>query len=183
MAGEGGSARAEAPIGIDWASIFVGKRFREFSVERRPPTKTPMKWKQVDSSKSVWKMTDVKDTGLEGSKIRRNNNNERRKRKRGDFARPATETNESDWSTLPPLLLHHLFPSRSYYIHRFCLHPASVYARFWLTPNTYFIPLFRCLFSGQDNLINGFRLDGLAQRRRLSTHKQTRENSALVLIE
>jgi hypothetical protein len=81
------------------------KRFREFSVERRKPGD------EMDASrflKVVWKMTDVKDTGLKQVKKKKKKKKQQgeEEKKRKDFA---TETNESDWSTLPSLLLHHLF--------------------------------------------------------------------------
>jgi hypothetical protein len=94
------------------------KRFREFSVERRKPGD------EMDASrflKVVWKMTDVKDTGLKQVKKKKKKKKQQgeEEKKRKDFA---TETNESDWSTLPSLLLHHLFSLVRWFVRSCAIH-------------------------------------------------------------
>ncbi len=95
MAGEGGSAQAEAPIGIDWASILCwggkvspGRREKKGKKDsesfRLNGGSRAMKWMQVDSSKSSGRWQTWKTQVSSKSKRRRRRNNKEKKKKKSE---------------------------------------------------------------------------------------------------
>lgn len=141
MAGEGGSAQAEAPIGIDWASILCwggkvspGKKRREGKKDsesfRLNGGSRAMKWMQVDSSKSSGRWQTWKTQVSSKSKEEEETTRRRRRKKKAKRFRDGDEwirLEHSALSTTPSFVFVGSFVGSFV-----CYTPVS--EALWLTP-------------------------------------------------